>query len=273
MAGDRDYVLGHSAAEIERLQFQARVLEGVTERLIRECGVGPGMRALDIGCGVGDVSMLLADAVGESGVVVGIDREARAVEIARERAAKAGYRQIDFAVGSDENLLEYPPFDAAVGRYVLVHQQDPAATVRRAAAAVRRGGTIAFHEYVVSAIRPAASPATDLFGRVAETVAAACRAALPSFDIGCRLVACFEEAGLGEPNLIWESIAGGPSSPVIPWIAMTYQGLLPVIKRLGLDDPKFGDPDTLETRVAAAAKAAGSQIVSPPQACAWARRE
>jgi protein-L-isoaspartate O-methyltransferase len=37
----------------------------------------PGMRVLDIGCGAGDVSMLVADAVGESGTVVGIDREQR----------------------------------------------------------------------------------------------------------------------------------------------------------------------------------------------------
>ncbi len=273
MAGDPDYVLGHSDLEIERLQFQARVIEGVTRRLIRESGVGPGMRALDIGCGVGDVAMLLADAVGESGVVVGIDREPRAIETARARAAKAGYRQIDFAVSSDEGLLEYPPFDAAMGRYVLIHQQDPAAMVRRVAAAVRSGGIVAFHE-LAAHIAAVASPAIDLFREVAETGAAGCRATLPSFDVGARLVACFEEAGLGEPNLIWELIAGGPSSPVIPWLAMTYRAFLPAFMGLGLEQPKaIGDAETLETRLLASATAARAQLLSPPQACAWARRD
>lgn len=53
----------------------------MTGRLVNECGIAAGMRVLDIGCGTGDVSMLLADAVGPSGKVVGIDREERAVEV------------------------------------------------------------------------------------------------------------------------------------------------------------------------------------------------
>ena len=84
------YVLGHTDFEIERLQLQAGVLAGVTRRLIRECGIGPGMYVLDIGCGVGDVSMLLAEAVGEAGSVVAFDREAHAVEMAQARALAAG---------------------------------------------------------------------------------------------------------------------------------------------------------------------------------------
>jgi hypothetical protein len=31
---------------------------------------------------------------------------------------------------------------------------------------------------------------------------------LPHADFGSRLVACFEEAGLPTPHLIWQSIAG-----------------------------------------------------------------
>jgi ubiquinone/menaquinone biosynthesis C-methylase UbiE len=62
------------------------------------------MRVLDLGCGAGDVSMLLAEAVGKAGSVVGIDLESRAIEIVRARATAAGYGQIEFVVTSDDAL-------------------------------------------------------------------------------------------------------------------------------------------------------------------------
>ena len=137
-----EYILGHTDPEIERLQLLAGVIGGVTRRLILECGIQPGMRVLDRGCGVGDVSMLLAEAVGDTGSVLAFDREPRAVETAKARADSAGYRQIEFVVTSDDALPQRPPFDAALGRYVLVHQSDPVAMVRRAATVVRPGGVI-----------------------------------------------------------------------------------------------------------------------------------
>jgi ubiquinone/menaquinone biosynthesis C-methylase UbiE len=127
------YVLGHADLEIERLQFQACIIADVSRRLIRECGIGPGMRVLDIGCGVGDMSMLLADAVGDAGSVVAFDREATAIEVARARALAAGHRQIEFVVASDEAFPDRSAFDAVIGRYVLHHQSDPIAMIRRAA--------------------------------------------------------------------------------------------------------------------------------------------
>jgi ubiquinone/menaquinone biosynthesis C-methylase UbiE len=85
-----DYALGHSDPEIERLQIQAKCLEGVTRRLVFDSGIRRGMRVLDLGCGVGDVSMLIAETVGPTGAVVGIDREQRAIETARARAEERG---------------------------------------------------------------------------------------------------------------------------------------------------------------------------------------
>lgn len=44
----------------------------------------PGMRVLDVGCGTGAITAGIAEAVGRAGRVVGIDRDASLVEIARK---------------------------------------------------------------------------------------------------------------------------------------------------------------------------------------------
>jgi ubiquinone/menaquinone biosynthesis C-methylase UbiE len=85
-----DYFLGHADIEIERLQLQAGIVGGITRRLISEAGIKPEMHVLDVGCGAGDVSMLLAEAVGDGGSVVAFDREPRAIEVARARSAGGG---------------------------------------------------------------------------------------------------------------------------------------------------------------------------------------
>jgi ubiquinone/menaquinone biosynthesis C-methylase UbiE len=95
-----DYVLGHSQREILRLISQAAMLRPVTERLLRSVKIGPGMRALDVGCGAGDVSILAAEFVGPTGSVVGIDRNREILTLAGERAHAAGLRQISFEQAS-----------------------------------------------------------------------------------------------------------------------------------------------------------------------------
>jgi SAM-dependent methyltransferase len=265
------YVLGHADFEIERLQFQADIIEPITRRLVCECGIRPGMRVLDVGCGAGDVSMLLAEAVGDTGSVVAFDRESRAIETAKDRARAAGHRQIEFVVASDEAFPEHSVFDAAIGRYVLHHLLDPVATIRRAARAVRRGGIVAFHE-PAGHISAHILPAVDLFTKSEKCLSAAFGAMLPHRAVGGRLIACFEEAGLPTPHLIWESIAGGYDSPLWRLQAMTYQSMLPQIARLGLAPADVGDPETLADRLVAAAAAVRAQIVSKPQSCAWVIR-
>jgi cyclopropane fatty-acyl-phospholipid synthase-like methyltransferase len=56
------------------LILQAEIVRPITERLLRQAGLKPGMRVLDLGCGIGDVSLLAAGVVGPSGLVVGVDQ-------------------------------------------------------------------------------------------------------------------------------------------------------------------------------------------------------
>ena len=55
-----DYALGYTSAEQDRLMRQAALIAPYTERLFREAGIRPGHRVLDLGSGMGDVSMLVA---------------------------------------------------------------------------------------------------------------------------------------------------------------------------------------------------------------------
>jgi ubiquinone/menaquinone biosynthesis C-methylase UbiE len=188
MSQTTDYVLGHSDFEIERLQLQSAALANITRRLIRECNIQAGMTVLDIGCGAGDVSMLLAEAVGPSGSVVAVDREARAVDTTRSRAEAAGYRNINAVVATDSDIPASRLFDAALGRNLLPHQPDPAAMIKRVASAVRPGGVIAFQEFAVyPPNRFQAFPSVALYDQIAAAMNAVIVATIKSnFDASIR---------------------------------------------------------------------------------------
>ena len=93
---EASYILGHSEAEILRLQAQAKILRPITERLLRSAGIWPGIRVLDQRSGAGDVTMLAAELVGPSGRVIGIDRNSQVLSIAIERADRAGFKHPSF---------------------------------------------------------------------------------------------------------------------------------------------------------------------------------
>lgn len=85
-----NYVLGQSAYEYERLTLQAKVLRPFTEKCFTMLGIRPGMRVLEVGSGLGDVALLVAEIVGPGGRVLGVDRDAMGLQHARERTRQQG---------------------------------------------------------------------------------------------------------------------------------------------------------------------------------------
>ena len=258
-----DYVLGHSQTEIQRLISQAAILRPVTERLLRAVNIGPGMRVLDLGCGAGDVSMLAAEFVGPTGLVVGIDRNREVLTLAAERAHAAGFGQIRFEQASVESFSSQEPFDIVVGRCVLVHQSDLVGFLRAAARLVSPGGSIAFHEPRLPQ-RFDSKPAVPLWQVTGDFILTAAQSALPHHDVGCRLIEFFSEAGLPEPDLLCEiPVGGGFDSPLYGWVAETLRSFLPHLAKMGI---LFGEQvgiEALESRLREAVVAARSQIEAP----------
>src|SRR5229473_3955553 len=140
------YALGYTNTEHDRLIRQAARVAPITERLFREAGIGPGQRVLDIGSGVGDVAILAARLVGHSGEVVGIERDPRSIARARARVAEAGLRNVSFTQTDVSEITASEPFDAAVGRFILMWLPDPVSVLRQLSLLVRPGGVLAFQE-------------------------------------------------------------------------------------------------------------------------------
>ena len=140
------YALGSTDWEHERLIRQAALLAPSTEQFLREAGISPGQRVLDLGSGVGDVAMLAARLVGPSGEVVGVERDAQAIARARVRVAEANLHNVSFTQSDAGEVSSNRPFDAAVGRFILQFLPDPVAILRYLSRLVRPGGVFAFRE-------------------------------------------------------------------------------------------------------------------------------
>jgi ubiquinone/menaquinone biosynthesis C-methylase UbiE len=72
------YVMGHDDRERRRLFLQASILNPLSDQLLRRAGISSGVRVLDIGCGIGELSMVAARLVGRRGRVTGIDIDGKA---------------------------------------------------------------------------------------------------------------------------------------------------------------------------------------------------
>jgi SAM-dependent methyltransferase len=266
---DVSYILGHSESEMRRLMLQAAILRPITERLLRETGLVAGMRVLDLGCGTGDVAMLAAALVGPNGAVVGIDRSAEVLAIARERAGAAGYANIEFHEGAAESFIDPAPFDLAIGRYVLIHQADPAAFIRAAASHVRPGGIIAFHEIALYGECPSLPP-VPLWSQTWRWIVAAFESGLAHPDAAGRMIAHFRDAGLKQPTMFCEiPIAGGPDSPLYAWAALTVRSLISPLEQCGAAAAVELGIDTLADRLREAVSTAQAQALALKQFCGW----
>jgi ubiquinone/menaquinone biosynthesis C-methylase UbiE len=267
-----DYVLGNSEQEQARLKLQGHYLEGWTETFFLLAGIEPGMSVLDLGCGMGDVSLLAAKLVGTAGSVTGIDRDPVVIKKARERVLEEKHgASIELIQTALLNFRAEESFDAVVGRYVLFYQPDPVAAIAHAARQVRPGGIVVFHEMdFVDRVR--SLPGETLFERMYTLLIETFLRGGAHGDLGLHLTRLFLDAGLPWPEIKAEvPVGGAPSSFVYTWLTETLRSLLPRIEQFGLATADELKLDTLLARLDAEAVARQSQLIGPLQFGAWSR--
>jgi ubiquinone/menaquinone biosynthesis C-methylase UbiE len=247
---DTDYALGRNQAEYERLIEQAELLRPLTRRVFQAAGIGPGMRVLDIGCGVGDVSFLAGEMVGPDGSVLGIDLDGAAVELADARRTAQAMRNVAFLSGDAESIGLERPFDAVVGRFVLMYMSDASAALRRFAKHLRPGGIAVFHEWVGS-VHGVSSTQQPLLAFLLELLSATFVRSGASVSIGAELYWRMLDAGLEpEPQPMTEiSFNTGRDTPRPRRWALFARSLLPKAIEYGLATGAEVNIDTLEPRL------------------------
>jgi SAM-dependent methyltransferase len=264
------YLMGRSDRETHRLIASAEVLRPFTRQVLLDAGLTPGMRVLDVGTGAGDVALLAAEIVGRGGSVVGVDANPQILRTAFERTQDAGLDHVSFVTADVRDAVLAGPFDAVVGRFVVMYLPDPAAAVRELAARLAPGGIVAFQEYNFTADSIRQSPPTPLWQRTWNwTIETIARAGLPS-EPGFGLRGTFRDAGLREPTMRLSAyVGGGPDSFAYTWAAESLRSMLPLTLKLGVASADEVDIDTLADRLRAETVAADGVVKAPDLVGAW----
>src|SRR5215472_15928286 len=80
------YVFGRSVGEAQAIQQLAQILAPVTRQFLEQAGLCAGMKVLEVGSGAGDVTLLAAELVGPTGMVIGVDHNPEILATARARS-------------------------------------------------------------------------------------------------------------------------------------------------------------------------------------------
>lgn len=146
-------------------------------KLLEELPLRQDMLFLDLGCGAGDYTLAVAEAIGKHGVVVALDLWEPGIETLKERAAAAGRnnlrpRQVDISerlplgdAGVDLCLL-------ATVLHDLVESGSAAGALKEAQRVLKPGGTLAIVEFAKVAGPPGPPLSIRLAPEEVENLAA-----------------------------------------------------------------------------------------------------
>lgn len=170
------------------------------QAIISMLPINPGDRVMDIACGDGTYVCWLAERVGSSGAVIGVDISPAYLKLAEQRAAASPHApNITFRIGAVERLpFDDNTFDLVWCAHSFYSLPDPIVALDELRRVVRPGGTIAvlendtLHRVVIPW-----PPELELAVRRAQLMALdAASRHIGKFFIGRQLCTVFDAAGL-----------------------------------------------------------------------------
>jgi SAM-dependent methyltransferase len=119
-----------------------RSLAGVTGVLLDAAAPRAAERVLDVGCGTGETTLLVADAIGTSGTVTGVDVSAPMLELAAVRSD--GRTNVRWSLADAATADLGGPYDLVLSRFGVMFFVDPVVAFTNVARAMRPGARLVF---------------------------------------------------------------------------------------------------------------------------------
>jgi len=254
---------------------QAAFAQPLTEELLSAAGITPGMRVLVLGRDLADLALLVAERVGRSGAVLGVNEHPKFIYEARERAAEEGFECVEFRRAFLDELEFDAPVDAVIGRFFLMNEPDPVRAIRAAARNVHDGGRIIFQEWHYDSVLwldTSDWPNVPLYRHFARWSIESLRRRRANVDVGLRLTNLFKEAGLPLPAVRTDlRVVHGSNALGYAFFESALRELLPTIERCGFAHAYDVEVDTFAERLERETIAAGGHVFLPLQVGAWTR--
>jgi 2-polyprenyl-3-methyl-5-hydroxy-6-metoxy-1,4-benzoquinol methylase len=245
-----NYLLGQTPEAHQRLLSMGQLFNPFTQRVLTEAGITTGMHVLDVGCGPGNVSLLAAALVGETGRVLGVDANEEVLQLAHARAESAGLKHLSFRAEDVVHLTLEQKYDAIIGRFILMHLPEPVAVLRRLTDHLRPGGVVAFQEMDLSSHADAFYPPSTLWEQVWSWCTQPFQQAGGELNRGLKLYRMFLDAGLPAPQVRYEAAIGSePDWRGFEWWAESVRVFLPLIEQFGLATAEEIGIETLADRL------------------------
>ena len=247
---DATYTLGRTSHETTRLIEQSRIYGESTRFLCERAGIDQGMRVLEIGSGAGDVAFIIANLVGASGQVIGVDINPSILETARQRANQANLKNVEFIAGDVRSLTFDEKFDAIVGRFVLMYMAEPKNAFKKLITHLKPRGIAAFQEPEYTLYPSVTHPDTPLMNQLIQWILDVFQHSGAHLDMGIGMYRTFVDAGLPPPEMHLHSPIGAEEKWTgYRYMVTIFQSLLPLIVEYGIATTEQVDIDTLGHRI------------------------
>jgi SAM-dependent methyltransferase len=263
-----EYALATGSTAVRRLLALQDIYGPAGRRVLLEAGLRPGMQVADFGCGIGATTRMLAELVGPSGSVTGIDANGAQLDQARILCSRAGLTNASF-VEADACGTKLPrnSFDLVYCRFLLLHLTDPVACLCEMRDVLKPGGLIVVEDGDLASATSEPPGVLDAFALLFSLLGP--KRGL-DYSLARNLFHMVKDAGFSEPEIEIHqpAISRGEKRFLLQW---SVEEAGPAFVSAGLTS--LDQLQAILTKMQAATEDPAVLVLAPRMSVVWARKE